>query len=218
MNVKPQVCVVGLGNFGYKFGEALINMGHNVIGIDKRQEHIKKAQHIFSQVFEADALQKEALKQIGVADMSHILVSVGDSIAASSMITMHLKELKVKNVWARAVNEDHAKLLSKIGADEVIIPEYIAAEQIADRIDIPGIIQRLPFDSDMIIQKLTIDKLNEKTLIDIDLTNKFNAQVIAVKQAGENNYRYIPKAYDKLFKGDIIIVIGDEKSLSKIEP
>ncbi len=57
----------------------------------------------------------------------------------------------VPNVWVKAVNEDHARLLRKIGADEVMIPEHIAAYQLADRIDMPGIIQRLPFDSEMII-------------------------------------------------------------------
>ncbi|MGD9222660.1 MAG: NAD-binding protein, partial [Desulfobacteraceae bacterium] len=115
MGIKPQICVIGLGKFGYKFGVTLINLNYNVIGVDSNPENIQRTQRVFSQVYEADASQKQALEQIGFADISHALVSVGDSLSASAMTVMHLKELKVPNVWAKAVNEDHARLLRKIG-------------------------------------------------------------------------------------------------------
>jgi trk system potassium uptake protein TrkA len=218
MSVKPQICVIGLGKFGYKFGITLVQLGYQVIGVDYKAEHIKKAQNLYTQVFMADATQKLALEQIGVADMTHILVSVGDSISASSMITLYLKELELKNIWVKATNEDHAKLLKKIGANEVIIPEHIAAEQLANRIDIPGLIQKLPFDAEMVIREITIEKLSKKTIREIDLTNKFNVQIIGLKRKNEINYKYIPRADDQLFHGDTIIVIGKKKALLRIRP
>jgi trk system potassium uptake protein TrkA len=218
MGIKPQICVIGLGKFGYTFGVSLINLNYNVIGIDSNPENIQRAQRVFAHVYEADASQKLALEQIGFADISHTLVSVGDSVSASAMTIMYLKELKVPNVWAKAVNEDHARLLRQIGADQVIIPEHIAAYQLADRIDMPGIIQRLPFDADMIIREITIDKLAGKTLRDIDLTNRFNCQIIAIRKINEPSFRYIPKANDTLLEGDIVIIIGQRKSLSQINP
>lgn len=218
MGIKPQICVIGLGKFGYQFGVSLINLNYNVIGIDSNPENIQRAQRVFSQVYEADASQKQALEQIGFSDISHALVSVGDSVSASAMTVMYLKELEVSNVWAKAVNEDHARLLRKIGADEVIIPEHIAAFQLADRIDMPGIIQRLPFDSEMIIREITINRLAGNTLRDIDLTNRFNCQIIAIRKNDEPFFRYIPKADDTLLDGDVVIIIGKRKSLSKINP
>lgn len=218
MGIKPQICVIGLGKFGYKFGVSLINLNYSVIGVDSNPENIQRAQRVFSQVYEADASQKQALEQIGFSDISHALVSVGDSVSASAMTVMYLKELEVSNVWAKAVTEDHARLLRKIGADEVIIPEHIAASQLADRIDMPGIIQRLPFDSEMIIREITIKKLAGDTLRDIDLTNRFNCQIIAIRKNGEPFFRYIPKADDTLLDGDVVIIIGKRKSLSKINP
>jgi len=218
MIIKPQICVIGLGKFGFQFGLSLINLNYNVIGIDSCPEKIRIAQKKFTQVYEADVSQKQALEQIGFLEITHVLVSVGDSISTSSMTTMYLKELKVPNVWVKAINEDHAKLLKKIGADKVIIPEHIAASQLADRIDIPGIIQRLPFDSEMIISEITIDKLAQKSIREIDLTNKYNCQIVAIRQNNEPYYRYIPKANDVLNKGDVIIIIGKKKSLSKIHP
>lgn len=218
MRIKPQICVIGLGKFGYQFGVSLIHLNYNVIGIDSNSENIQRAQRVFSQVYEADASQKQALEQIGFSDISHALVSVGDSVSASAMTVMYLKELKVPNVWAKAITEDHARLLLKIGADDVIIPEHIAASQLADRIDTPGIIQRLPFDSEMILREITIKKLAGNTLRDIDLTNKFNCQIIAIRKNNEPFFRYIPKAGDTLLDGDIVIIIGKRKSLSKIDP
>jgi len=218
MITKPQVCVIGLGKFGYKLGMNLIEQGHKVVGIDSDHEAVARAQKLFTQVFEADSTRKQALEQIGVSDMTHVLVSVGDSIAASSMITMYLKELGVPNVWVKATNEDHAKLITKIGADQVIIPEHIAAKRLADQIAIPGIIQRLTFDADMIIRELEIDKYSGKTIREIDLTNRFGVQIIAVKKREAQSYKYIPRADDHLAEGDIVIVIGTVESLSQIKP
>jgi len=215
---KPQICVIGLGKFGYKFGVSLLRMNYRVIGIDRRQDNIERAQKIFHQVYKADASRKQALEQIGLAEITHVLVSVGDSISTSAMTTMYLKEQHIPNVWVKAVNEDHARLLRKVGADETIIPEYIAAGQLADRIDIPGIIQRLPFDDAMLIREMEIHRLAGRTLRQIDLTNTHNCQVIAIRKRGETVYRYIPKADNALGRGDRVIVIGTRASLSSIVP
>jgi trk system potassium uptake protein TrkA len=216
MAMKPQVGVIGLGKFGYKFAMTLLNLGHHVLGIDYQKENIDKAKKIFSQVFEADATQKQALEQIGVSDMTHILVSVGNSISASTMISMYLKELSVQNVWVKAIHEDHAKLLRKVGADEVIIPEHLAAEQLAYRIDMPGLIEKLPFEPDMVIREMAVEKPAQKTIREIDLTNRYNVQIIAIKRFGKSKYKFIPRADDNLSRGDKIIVIGDAEVLSKI--
>jgi trk system potassium uptake protein len=218
MAAKPQICVIGLGKFGYKVGTSLLHLNHQVIGIDANPAYVQRAQKLFHQVYEADISNKQALEQIGFREITHALISVGDSISTSAMTTMYLKELHVPNVWVKAINDDHATLLRKIGADEVIIPEHIAAAQLADRIHIPGIIDRLPFDPDMIIREMTIDQLAGKSLREMDLTNRFNCQIIAIRKQAEAHYRYIPRADDILTAGDSIIVIGKSGSLSKIAP
>ena len=217
MATHPVVGVIGLGKFGYNFGLALINLGHNVLGIDCQKEKINKAKNQFSQVFEADATQKKALQQISVSDMTHILVSVGDSISASTMITMYLKEMDVKNIWVKAIHEDHSKLLKKVGADEVIIPEHLAAEQLAYRVDIPGLVDKLSFGPDIVVREMKIEKFARKTLRDIDLTNRHNVQIIAIKAYNSSKYKFIPKADDELSHGDKIMIIGKAEILSKMK-
>lgn len=217
MAVKILAGVIGLGRFGFWFGQSLRELGHEVLGVDINPDNVRRAQHIFSQVYEADAMDKEALKQIGFTDVTHALVSVGQSISASTMISMYLKELDIPNVWVKAVHPDHKKLLNKIGVGEVIIPEQVAARQLANRMAMPGFIDYLPFDHSMVLKELRIKEWAGQTLRDIDLTNRYNIQVIAVKKAGDTRFGFIPKADDTVGEGDTMIIIGPSEGLAEIK-
>ncbi len=215
--MKRQIGVIGLGKFGLKFGETLMALGHEVLGIDADNEKVMGARHILTQVCKANAMNKQALEQIRVQDLECILISVGSSIAASAMISLYLKELGVPRILAKAVNEDHEKLLYKIGVDEVIIPEFMAARQIASRIVMPGFIDYLPFDESMAVKEFSVKKWAGRSLRDLDLTNKFGIQVIAIRKSGEEKYQYIPRANYVFVKGDILVAIGEIEKLLKIE-
>lgn len=217
MGNKFQVGVIGLGKFGYMFGKTLVEHGHEIMGVDINPDLVKKAQHVFTQVYEADASNKATLVQLGFAEMTHVLVSVGDSIAASSMISMYLKEFAVPQVWVKAINGDHAKLLKKIGVDEVFIPENLAAKQLAFRIANPGFIEYLPFDRSMAIEQFQVKEWAGKRLKDIDLTNRFNIQVIAIRKASQASFRFIPKADDLFEKDDTLVVIGSIERLKTLK-
>jgi len=212
-----QTGVIGLGKFGFKFGQTLVKHGLDVVGVDKNPENVKRAQHVFTHVYCADVTDKNALMQIGMGDLSHVLVSVGDDIAASTMIAMYLKEMGVPAVWVKAINSDHEKLLLKIGADEVIIPEHLAARQMASRIAIPGLIERLPFGPNMAIKEVLIDKWEGQTLRGIDLTNRLRVQAVAIKKRGETRFQFIPRADDPLGRGDTLILIGPIATLTEVE-
>ncbi len=207
-----------MGKFGLKFGQTLIALGHEVLGVDNDQEKIKNAQHSLTQLYQTDAMNREALEQIRIHDLEHVLISVGDSIAASVMISMYLKELGSPMVWAKAIHKNHEKLLYKIGVDEVIIPEFMAAKQIANRIAMPGFIEHLPFDKSMAVKEFSVEQWAGKSLRQIDITSSFDIQVIAVRSNGRKEYQYIPKA-DQIFqRGDSFVAIGKISQLAKIRP
>jgi trk system potassium uptake protein TrkA len=216
--MKKQVGIIGLGKFGLKFGQILTELGHEVLGIDHDSNNIQVAQRLLTQVFQADAMNRAALEQIRIHDLEYVLVSVGDSIAASAMISMYLKELGVPKVWVKAVNKDHEKLLHKIGVDEVVIPEYMAASQMASQIATPGFIEHLSFDKTMGVQEFLIDYWAGKNLRELDITNTFDVQVIAVRDDENSDYRYIPKADQKFNKGQRFVAIGKISQLAKIKP
>ncbi|HFQ82336.1 MAG TPA: TrkA family potassium uptake protein [Desulfobacterales bacterium] len=218
MNNFVQVGVIGLGKFGLEFGRQLAAQGVNVLGIDNREANIKEARHVFTQVYKANATQKEALLQMGMGDLSHVLVSVGDSIAASAMISMYLKELGVPVVWVKAINQDHAKLLKKVGVDDVFMPERMAARQLANRITIPGFIDYFPFNEEIVVKEIKINSWAGRSLRELNLTNKYRIQVIAVKKNQAKDYVLVPQADEKLAVDDLLVVIGEINSLAQIEP
>ena len=216
--MKLQIGVIGLGKFGLKFGQTLVALGHEVLGVESDPEKVKNAQHVLTQVVQTDAMSREALDQIRIQDLEHVLVSVGDSIAASVMITMYLKELGVAKVWVKATNKDHEKLLHKIGADDVVIPEFMAAKQIASRIAMPGFIEYLSFDRSMAVKEFTVKRWAGKSLIELNLTNTFGIQIIAVRRNGSKRYEYIPKADELFQEGDNFVAIGKISQMTKIVP
>jgi len=216
--MKQQIGIIGLGKFGLKFGKTLIDLGHEVLGVDTNHTKISQAQHILTQVYQADAMSREALEQIRIQDLEHVVVSVGDSITASIMISMYLKELGVAKIWVKAIHKDHEKVLHRVGVDEVIIPEYMAAKQIANRIAMPGFIDYLPFDNTMAVKEFSIQRWTGKSLKELNLTNTFSIQVIAVRKKDHNDYRYIPKADEPFKEGDNFVAIGGIEQLKKITP
>ena len=213
-----QVGVIGLGKFGYEFGAIIAGFGVNVLGIDSNPELIKRAKNVFTQVLQADATSKEALVQMGAGHLSHVLVSVGDSLAASAMISMYLKELGVPVVWAKAINSDHATLLKKIGVNEVIIPEHMAARQMAAKITIPGFLDYFPFSKDVVLKEVIVNEWTGKSLKDLNITNRFQIQVIAAKHKGDVEYSILPKADKPLRQGDTLVLIGEIERLEGIVP
>ncbi len=216
--MKTQVGVIGLGKFGMKFGEILTEHGNEVLGIDNDPDRVQDGQRALTQVFQADAMNRTALEQIRIHDLECVLVSVGDSIAASAMISMYLKEMGVPKVWVKAINRDHENLLRKIGVDEVIIPEYMAASTMANRIAMPGFIEHLSFDKTMGVQEFLINNWAGKSLRTLDITNTFDVQVIAVRSNATSDYRYIPKADQVFSKGERFVAVGKISQLAKIKP
>ena len=213
---KYQVGVIGLGNFGLRFGRALMEMGHEVAGVDNNMERVQQAKEALTQVFQADAMNKQVLAQLSFSEYPYVLVSVGDSIAASTMITMYLKEMGVQTVWAKGLTGDHEKLLRRVGADEVIIPDKAAAKSLADRLAIPGFLEYLPFGKDIVLREIVVDQWAGRTLKDLRLPDKYKIQIIAVKAKDGEGIRFIPKSGEAFNKGDILVVMGHLQDLAHL--
>ena len=215
---KLTVGIIGLGKFGLRCGEILSQMGNEVLGVDIDPARVELAQAVFTHTFTADASDRKVLEQLGFADLSHVLISVGGSIEASAMITMYLKELGNPVVLVKAVSADHQKLLKKLGVDEVVLPEFYAARQLALRMAIPGFIDFMPFGEDMALMEVQVDNWTGKSLREIDMTNRLQVQVIAMKRAGQNRFQLIPRADEPLEKNDILAVIGTASKLASLKP
>ncbi len=205
--MKQEIAVIGLGKFGYYFARTLTELGFPVIGIDSHASKVQQAKDALTKVYRADANKIEALEQLGLRRMSYVLVSVGDSIAASTMISMYLKELEVEQVWVKAVNPDHQRLLYRLGVDTVIIPEQLAAVQLASKVAIPGFLQYAAFDPELSFQEIIVDKWAGKNLRELNLPHKKNVMVISIRRKDDDRGGVLPDAEYKLERGDKLIVM-----------
>lgn len=210
--------IIGLGKFGFSLAQALAKHGQNVVGVDADPEKVKDAAEFLTQTYQAEATDKVALKQMGMGELHAVIVSTGGSMEASILVTLFLKELGCPHVTVKAVSRDHEKVLKRVGADDVIFPERYAAAQLAAKLAVPGLIDYLPLGTNVLLQELTVHKWAGKTLRELDLTNTFGIQVVAIKQNGEERFQFVPKANQPLRAGDVLAIIGHGDSVCRLEP
>jgi len=216
--MNQEIAVIGLGKFGLYFASTMVDLGFTVIGIDRSQTRVQAARDKLNQVYKADATNSDALEQLGLSEVSHVLISVGDAIAASSMIAMFAKEIGVPKVWVKAVSPDHQRLLQKLDVDEIIIPEQMAAVQLASKVAIPGFLQYASFDPEVSFQEFILENWVGKSLRELDLPRKYQLQVISIKKTDTDVNIYTPDP-DYLFqKGDCMVVLRHTNSDQDIKP
>ena len=205
--------VVGLGKFGLSLAHSLMAHGQKVVGVDSDPDKVRAASEVLTQAYQAEAVDKTALEQLGFGELPQVIVSTGHNMEASILITLFLKELGCRSVTVKAVSRDHEKVLTKVGADAVIFPERYAAEQLAAKLAVPGLIDYLPLGTNIILKEFTVERWAGKTLRELNLTNAYGIQVVAVKGLEEKQFVFVPKADQPLKKGDVLAVIGQGDKL-----
>ncbi len=210
--------VIGLGIFGFHLAKTLFEDGHEVIAIDKDKERVQRIQPFCTQAVVTDATQKEVLKTLGIDQMDAVLISTGEQIAHSILITLYLKELRVKNILVKAVNEDHGKILERLGATEVIYPEREMAIKAARGLSTPNILDFIPMvENYTLVELAPPNSFIGKTLSGLDLRVKHNVYVIAVKEVLTDNFILVPPADFVVKDSDILFVIGHKDEIAKLE-
>lgn len=210
--------VVGLGKFGLSLAQSLMKHGQQVVGVDIDPEKVKAAAETLTHAYQAEAVDKTALEQLGFGELPEVIVSTGHSMEASILVTLFLKELGCKSVTVKAISRDHEKVLRKVGADSVIFPERYAAEQLAAKLAMPGLIDYLPLGTNVILKELVVEKWAGKTLRELNLTNAFGIQVVAVRGVEDKQFAFVPRADAALRKGDTLAVIGQGEKLLDLAP
>ncbi|MDO4766722.1 MAG: TrkA family potassium uptake protein [Pseudomonadota bacterium] len=214
---RKEFGIVGLGKFGLSLGQALRGHGQTVIGVDSDHEKVKEAAEILDQVYQADAMHKAALQQLGFGELPEVVVSTGHSMEASILIVMFLKELGCRRVTVKAISLDHEKVLKKVGADKIIFPERYAAEQLAARLAVPGLVDYLPLGRNVVLREFVVEKWEGQTLRNLNLTNVYGMQVVAMRSRDAKEFGFVPRADTVLQKGDVLAAIGRAENLEKLE-
>jgi trk system potassium uptake protein TrkA len=213
-----RVIVIGLGIFGINLVSALYEGGLEVIAIDKNKDAVQKAKDCSTKAIVADGIDKEVMEMIGVQEDDVVIISFGEDLAASTLITLHLKQLNVRNIIVKAPNEEHKLILEKVGATEVVIPEKEMARKVAKGLISPNVLDYLPLSDDYMISELAPpNSFLGKTIAELQLRGKYHIEVIAIRDIIADRIQMVPQADFVIKDGEVLIVVGKEKDIQKIK-
>jgi trk system potassium uptake protein TrkA len=213
-----RVIVIGLGIFGFNIVKDLYENGIEVIAIDKDKEVIQKIRDYSTKAVLADGTDKEVMESIGIQEDDVVIVSFGEDLAAATLITLHLKEMKIKHIIVKAPNEDHKHVLEKVGATEVVIPEKEMADKIAKSLISPNVLDYIPLSEDYTICELVPPPgFMGKTIAELHLRSRYHIEVIAVREVLPERIIMVPRADFVIKDSDILVVIGRDKDIQKIK-
>lgn len=222
---------IGLGNFGFCLAKNLASNGCEVLGIDTNREIVNNAKDFLSHGIVGDASNKEMLENLPVKDFTGAIVSVGQDMARSIMIALFLKEIGISRIIARAVSEEHARVLTMIGVTDVIIPERDMAVRLADTLSLKNALDYLPISDGYGILEVTPPaSFIGKTLKELNITSLYKCQVIGIKSLDSTNdkikdetihkkgkIKIAPSASDIITSNSAMILIGKFTDIEKIQ-
>jgi len=152
--MEKRVVVIGLGIFGVSLVKKLHEKGVEVIAIDKEKNRVQQVRDFSTKAIVADGTDQTVVDAIGLRESDIVIVSFGEDLAASTLITLHLKQMNIANIIVKAPNEEHKLILEKVGATEVIIPEKLMADKLVRSIVTPNIMEYIPLTEDFLIYEL----------------------------------------------------------------
>jgi trk system potassium uptake protein TrkA len=204
--------VIGLGKFGATVVRSLHARGHEVVAIDRDRPRVQEVRDSSTQAIEADATDQDTLRALGIHDADAVVVSLGERMDASILVTLYLRELGVKHVVVKAVSEDHGKVLHLIGATEIVHPERDTARRVARGLGVRSIVEYLPLAADSSLVELHVPPgFVGQTLAELDIRRRHQVLVVAIKR-GEGLV-IATGGDERLQAGDVLVLVGRDKDL-----
>jgi len=214
-NVKHEgeIVVIGLGRFGSSLASTLIDMGHEVLGIDADATRVQQHIGLLTHVVEADTTNENTLRQLGVGEAVTVVVAIGADIEASVLTTGALVDLDVPNIWAKALTEQHGRILQRVGAHHVVYPEADMGTRVA-RLVTGALIEYFALDDDFVLVEMRVPRnLAGKRLGDTDIRADYKVTVVCIKPEGRS-FTYAESATD-LGAHDLIVVAGHRGDIER---
>lgn len=216
MNKNKSYAVFGLGRYGMAVATELAKGGAEVLAVDIHEEKVNEAADKIALCKCADVTDENVLRQLGINNFDTVIVAIAENLESSVMATMLLKQEGVPNVIVKCANEMHKKILSKVGADMVLLPEVELGTRLAKNLLSSGFVDVVELSKDFSMLELDVRKDWEgKNLIELNLRKKYSINIIAIRKNNDVIVDINPEApLDSEMK---LIVIANPEKLAKLK-
>ncbi|MBK1785013.1 potassium channel family protein [Prauserella cavernicola] len=205
-NQGRRVVVIGLGRFGSSLAVELVNGGCEVLGIDSDPKLVQKLSDELTHTAVADTTDAEAMGQLGVPEFDRAVVGIGTDIEASILTTSILADFDIPNIWAKAVSRQHGRILRRVGAHHVVLPEHDMGERVAHLVT-GRMLDYIEFEDDYALVKTTAPaEAIGKPLGETRVRNKYGVTVVGVKRPGSEFTYATPETV--IAPRDLLVVAG----------
>jgi trk system potassium uptake protein len=211
------ISVIGLGQFGSELARELAKFAE-VLALDNNEDKVNAIANQVQRAMILDVRDFTGLSSLITPEFDEAIVSLGESLEASVLCTLHLKRIGVKTIRAKAASEDHSSILRAVGATETIFPERETAKRIAAQILNPNLLDFVPLGEGFEVMDVGIpDIFLGKSLKEIKLRERFGVFVIAVKELVPPRFVFLPGPDFVVKPSDVLVMIGREVDLIKIQ-
>lgn len=216
--MRKNIAVIGLSSFGYYLCKYLSEKGIDIMAIDSDEDRVEKVKSFVKKAVVADAKEKDTLRSLQINEFDAVVVSVGDNIEQSVLITLYLRELGAKDIFVKATTVDQAKILTILGVTDIIFPERDMAKTYAHILRRSNLLDYFPMGNEYgLLELAPPQNWLGKTLMELDIRVKYNVQVVMIKEIVPENMIMIPSGKHVLKDSDILVVLGKEEDIAKIE-
>ncbi|MEW6703657.1 MAG: TrkA family potassium uptake protein [Pseudomonadota bacterium] len=207
------VVVIGLGRFGSGVARALSELGHDVLALDTSAEAVQAHSGVLGHVVQADATDMATLKQLGVGEFQHAVVSIGQNLEASVLSILNLSQMGVKDIWAKANNAQHGRIAERVGAHHVVFPESDMGQRVAHLVT-GKMIDFIEFEDDFAIAKTRAPReTHDKPLSESAVRTRHGVTVVGIKRRHQD---FIYARQDTVVQaGDLLIVAGPTRAIER---
>ena len=211
-----QIAILGLGRFGRALARTLVEMGHDVMGVDANEAVVEKMAPVLTNCVQADVMDEQTLLSLGVTNFDIVVVGIGNSdMQASIFTTLMLKEMGVEHVVCKVSSNKHARILLKLGADRVVYPERDMGMRFAHSIAQSDVLEFIELSEEYSMMEINAPKyLIGKSLKESDVRSKYNINIVAIKRGKKIMVNPSPDAV--LEQRDVLLAIGETKALTKL--
>lgn len=211
-----QFAIIGLGAFGLRMLEELVEVTNEIIIIDKDKEIIEKYKDVAQAAYVTDAINEVALSKIIPDNIDAVIVDLGGKIEVSIMTTNYLKKLGVKNIMVKAQTDEHGEVLSMVGATQVIFPDREAAKRITPMLASSLLFNYMPISENLALAEVRVNSFClGKTLIDANLRKEFGLNVVAMRKLDTDDFQFIRDPSYVFTDEDVLLVAGNEEGIAK---